>query len=86
MTFKQIPRQPFCQLTFLGFLIFVVSALAQGEKPVPAETLARINVTVTDRADRAVEDVRKDDLQVTEDGAPQTIAYFERDERPITCG
>lgn len=87
MTFKQIPRKPFCQLTFFGFLIFVVSALAQSEKPaVPAEALARINVIVTDRADRAVEDVRKEDLQITEDGAGQTIAYFERDERPITCG
>lgn len=87
MTCKQIPRKPFSQLTFFGFLIFVVSAFAQSEKPaVPAEALARINVIVTDRADRAVEDVRKEDLQVTEDGAGQTISHFARDERPITCG
>src|SRR6185369_10928857 len=87
MTFKQILRKPFSQLTFLGFLIFVVSALAQSEKPaVPAEAPARINVVVTDRADRAVEDVRKEDLQVTEDGAGQTISSFARDERPLTCG
>src|ERR1044072_2830283 len=86
MTFKQISRRPFSQLTFFGFLVFVVSAWAQGEKPVPPEALARVNVIVTDRADRAVDDVRKEDLQVTEDGAGQAISYFARDERPITCG
>jgi Ca-activated chloride channel homolog len=87
MTFKLSPRKHFSQITFFGFLIFVVSALAQSEKPaVPAESLAKINVIVTDRAERAVDDVRKEDLQVTEDGAGQAISYFARDERPITCG
>jgi Ca-activated chloride channel family protein len=88
MTFKQTPRKLFSQLTFFSFLIFVVvSASAQGEKPAaPPESLGRITLIVTDRADRAVEDVRKEDLQVIEDGAGQTISYFARDERPITCG
>jgi Ca-activated chloride channel family protein len=87
MTCKLFPRKPFSQFTFFVLLIFVVPALAQGEKPAaPPEAIARINVIVTDRADRAVDDVRKEDLQVTEDGAGQIISYFARDERPITCG
>ena len=87
MTFKPFPPKAISQLTIFVFLIFAVNAFAQGEKPAsPAEPQVKINVIVTDRADRAVEEVRKEDLQITEDGAGQTISYFARDERPITCG
>jgi Ca-activated chloride channel family protein len=73
-------------MTFV-LLIFAVSALAQSEKPIsPAEQLVKLNVIVADRSDRAVEDVRKEDLQVLEDGAAQIISHFGRDERPVTCG
>ncbi len=41
---------------------------------------------VTDRTDRAVDDVRREDLQVIENGAAQTLTHFARDERPLTCG
>ena len=87
MTLKLLPRKPFAQITIFILLILAVSVFAQSEKPSgPAEQLAKINVIVTDRADHVVEDVRKEDLQVVEDGAAQTIAYFARDDRPVTCG
>jgi Ca-activated chloride channel family protein len=83
----KLPRKSFAWLTPFVLLIFAVSALAQSEKPVsPAEQLVKLNVIVTDRSDRAVEDVRKEDLQLLEDGAAQIITYFGRDERPVTCG
>jgi len=44
-----------------------------------------VNVIVTDRG-RSVADVRKEDLEVIEDGVPQTVSYFAKDERPVTCG
>jgi Ca-activated chloride channel homolog len=87
MILKLLPREPFAQLTIFILLILAVSVFAQSEKPSgPAEQLVKINVIVTDRADHVVEDVRKEDLQVVEDGAAQTIAYFARDDRPVTCG
>jgi Ca-activated chloride channel family protein len=84
MTCKLFPRKFFSQLTFFVLLILAVNALAQSDKP--AEPLVKVNVIVTDRDDRAVEEVRKEDLQLTEDGAGQSISFFARDERPVTCG
>ena len=82
-----LPRKPFATLATLVLLLPALSALAQNEKPARApDSLVKINVMVTDRADRAVEDVRKEDLQVLEDGAPQIISHFGRDERPVACG
>jgi Ca-activated chloride channel family protein len=87
MTLKLLPLKPFAKLTIFILFILAVSVFAQSEKPSgPAEQLIKINVIVTDRADHVVEDVRKEDLQVVEDGAAQTIAYFARDDRPVTCG
>ena len=40
----------------------------------------------TDRSGHSVFDVRAEDLQLLVDGVPQTIEYFARDERPLTCG
>jgi Ca-activated chloride channel family protein len=71
----------------LTFLLLFSSASAQNEKPPAAQDkLVKINVLVTDRSDRAMDDVRKEDLQVLEDGVPQTISEFARDDRPVTCG
>jgi Ca-activated chloride channel family protein len=71
----------------LTFLLVFSSASAQNEQPPAAQDkLVKINVLVTDRSDRAMDDVRKEDLQVLEDGAPHTISEFARDDRPVTCG
>ena len=52
-----------------------------------AERLVKFNVIVTGpRWIMAVDDVRKEDLQVTENGAARTLTHFARDERPLTIG
>ena len=69
---------------FLALLFFVLLVCAQ-EQTTQTQQLVKVNVIVTDRG-RSVENVRKEDLQVIEDGVPQTVSYFAKDERPITCG
>lgn len=69
----------------LALLFLVPYGQAQEQKTTQPQPPVKINVIVTDRG-RSVADVRKEDLQVIEDGTPQTISYFARDERPITCG
>jgi len=46
--------------------------------------LIKLNLIVTDHANHAVDDVKKDDVQVLENDKPQTIASFERDARPVS--
>jgi Ca-activated chloride channel family protein len=72
----------------LAIIVVSVSAgFAQAAPAAPSsERLIKFNVIVTDRLDRAVDDVRKEDLQVTENGASQTLMHFARDERPLTVG
>jgi VWFA-related protein len=83
------PRTDFARrakrlVQFLSFL-FIVPVVCAQEQTTQTKQLIKVNVIVTDRG-RSVEDVRKEDLQVIEDGAPQTILYFAKDERPVTCG
>lgn len=74
------------------FLLAIISAcvstgLAQPEASASSpERLVKFNVIVTDRLDHAVDDVRKEDLQVSESGAARTLTHFARDERPLTVG
>jgi Ca-activated chloride channel family protein len=71
----------------LPFFLLFSAASAQNEKPPAAPNkLIKIDVLVTDRSERAMDDARKEDLQLLEDGVPQTITEFERDKRPVTCG
>jgi Ca-activated chloride channel family protein len=84
---NNFPRPPrlipiFALVVLLSFVAF---AQSDGSAP-PVERSVKLNVIVTDRAERAVDDVRKEDLQVIENGAPQTITHFTRDERPLSCG
>ena len=74
-------------LLLAAILVFAPNSFAQSEQPAsPSERLTKLNVIVTDRTDRAVDDVRKEDFQVLENGTPQTLTHFARDERPVTCG
>ena len=67
--------------------VSVSAGFAQaGGAPPSSERLVKFNVIVTDHADHAVDDVRKEDLQVTETGAARTLTQFTRDERPLTVG
>ena len=48
--------------------------------------LVNLHVRVVDRANRPVNDVRQDEFRVFEDGVPQTIAFFTKEEVPISYG
>jgi len=50
----------------------------------PPGRLIKLNLIVTDHANHAVDDVKKDDVQVLENDKPQTIASFEKDARPVS--
>lgn len=56
---------------------------APGVLPQP---LVKLSVLVTDKLNRPVGDVRRDELRVFEDGAPQTISFFSSEEVPISYG
>lgn len=75
----------------ISLLLIVLISLSHvfaqtGTSTSTPERLITFNVIVTDRADHAVEDVRKEDLQVTENGVARTLTHFARDERPLTLG
>jgi len=46
----------------------------------------RLSLIVTDRSNHAVDDLKKDEIQLVEDKIPQAIAVFARDERPVDYG
>ncbi|HEV2862757.1 MAG TPA: VWA domain-containing protein [Pyrinomonadaceae bacterium] len=46
----------------------------------------KLHVRVVDRYNRPINDVRQDELRVFENGKPQTITSFTREEVPITYG
>lgn len=49
-------------------------------------SLINLNVRVIDRNNRPVNDVRQDEFRVFENGVPQKIEYFTREEVPIQYG
>ena len=75
---------------FLLATIFasVSAGLAQTSAPSapPSERLVKFNVIVIDGQEHAVVEVRKEDLQVTENGTARTLTHFGRDDRPLTVG
>jgi Ca-activated chloride channel family protein len=48
--------------------------------------LVNLNVRVIDRNNRPIGDVKQNEFQVFENGVPQPIAYFSREEVPISYG
>lgn len=75
-------------ISLLAIIVISASAGFSQSEPAapPSEPLIKFNVIVTDRADHAVDDVRKEDLQVTENGAARTLTHFAPDDRPLTVG
>jgi Ca-activated chloride channel homolog len=49
-------------------------------------SIVLLNVRVTDEAGHAVSDVRQEDIRVVEDGVPQTISFFSKEEVPLSYG
>jgi Ca-activated chloride channel family protein len=60
-------------------------ATAQAQTSATAASGAvRLNVIVTDAANHSVGDLRQEDFRVEEDGSPQTITQFAREELPVS--
>lgn len=49
-----------------------------------ASRTVRLNVLVTDKSNHSVGDLRQEDFRVEEDGVPQTITQFAREELPVS--
>src|SRR6186713_1218275 len=66
-------------------LLLTAGVVAQEQKPAPAEPppqqpifragtdLVRVDVTVTQRGDEAITDLKMEDFEITDDGVPQTV-------------
>jgi len=85
-------RSPKILAGIAALLAIAVGTNAGGQTTNPAEPkstpgrLVKLNLIVTDRANHAVDDTRKEDVQVFEGKAQQAIVLFERDESSIDYG
>lgn len=59
------------------------SPSAAARTPAPA---VRLNVIVTDESGRPVADVKREEVSVTEEGAPQAVTHFALEELPVSYG
>ncbi len=64
-------------------LLLILSTLAQSQSQ---QQMLLLNVRVTDEAGHPVSDVRQEDVRVLEDGVPQTISFFSKEEVPLSYG
>src|SRR5579872_5163583 len=70
-------------MSFLKRTFFFLAAsfvLAQDATFIVDTKLVVINVTVKDKAGRPITDLKKEDFQLIEDGVPQKITVFDRQE------
>jgi Ca-activated chloride channel family protein len=86
---KKLTR-PFAALGFLLLAAAATASMAQ-DSPKPAQMkiedrLVRLSVLVTDNSNRAVTDLRAEEFRVLEDGKPQALTYFAREELPVSYG
>jgi len=81
-------------LVFFSLLVITAPALLAQEvkeetKPAAVsapQSTVKLNVLVTDSANRSVTDLRQEDFRVTEDGKQQTISSFALEELPVSYG
>jgi Ca-activated chloride channel family protein len=83
-------KYPLIKLAVICCLSFSAPALAQ-ETSQPAQrsappSMVLLNVRVTDELGHPVSDVRQEDIRVVEDGIPQTISFFSKEEVPLSYG
>jgi Ca-activated chloride channel homolog len=75
-----------------GLLLCVVVATAQTSGPAAqasneqTNAIVNLNVIFTDEAGRSVDDVRLEDVRVSENGVAQTISHFATEERAVSYG
>jgi Ca-activated chloride channel family protein len=61
-----------------------IDAAGQTEvSPAPQTQQVRMSLIVTDRSQRPIQDLRAEEIQLTDDGQPRAIAFFAKDERPL---
>ena len=53
-------------------------------QPPAAQNMVVLNVRVTDSENHSVSDVPREDFRITEDGRPQTISFFSKEDIPLT--
>jgi Ca-activated chloride channel family protein len=71
-------------LVIFGSVVFSLVNFAQ--EPITQKRsgpTTRLSLIVTNSFNHSIDEVRKDDIQIFENGVPQTISLFEKDERPI---
>jgi VWFA-related protein len=71
-------------LTFLVIAVFDRTACAQDEPIKLRSDLVTVNVSVADRAGRAVKSLKAEDFAVYEDGVRQKISHFAATEEPFS--
>ena len=86
-------RRPVSTLAAAALVLLAsVSVFAQTPEPAPSTPLAstpelvRLGVTFTDSKNRSVEDVKREDVRLFDDGVEQTISYFEKESTPVSYG
>src|SRR6185369_6588432 len=60
--------------------------IGEGSRIIVNTELVTLNVRVIDRNNRPIGNVQQNDFHVLEDGVPQPIEYFTREEVPISYG
>src|SRR5438874_1565009 len=76
----------FTVLLFLSSSALGPSLRAQTPTAQLARPLIKLKVSLIDRKARAVTAAKKEDFQVTDDGNPEEIEFFAKDETPIIYG
>lgn len=91
------PRKRIATNVALSLCLFAACslALAQSAPPPtqnapaqnsPAGTPIKLNLIVTDESGSSAVEVRREEISLTEDGVPQTITHFAREELPVSYG
>lgn len=71
----------------VGLVSLWTSAQAQSQAGAsPQQALVTVNVTVTDSSGHSVTDLRKEDLQLFDEGNLETISHFSKEDLPVTYG
>ena len=81
---RNIPRLTI--LTIFAALFFCLPTRAQNPDPGVIRVdvnLVMVDATVKTKAGQIMDDLKKDDFEVREDGVPQKIEMFSRDELPL---
>jgi Ca-activated chloride channel family protein len=76
-------RTLFAALLVVLALLSLTSLPAQGQS---ASEMVVLHVRVTDATSKAVVDVPESSFRISEDGVPQTIAMFSKEEVPLSYG